>query len=290
MNNNKPVIALSDKQASIVHVDSAWTVLQPLAAVKGQQVLIALYEQLLVQSMLSDLSSNDTIVVLDVAESMRAALTRRCGEKGVVLVVLSTSVSSRAKNVTCVYKHESRRSIRAKLPSAIFRFVTMSTAEITAKEIAACLPPRCDVMTLESLTDDHSHITNTSFGGLDSEVTRLLKIGCSHVKAERYNIELHKVRSATPTQLSSLEVVDKKLSLVDWTSDVEVPVRVQPAPTLVKFSADKTYWLVGLTGGLGLSICRWMIDRGAKYLVMTSRNPKIDTSWWRKSRPWAQLC
>ena len=40
-----------------------------------------------------------------------------------------------------------------------------------------------------------------------------------------------------------------------------------------------TYWLVGLTGGLGLSLCRWMISRGAKYIVISSRNPKIDPRW-----------
>ncbi|KAL8856077.1 MAG: hypothetical protein Q9178_007272 [Gyalolechia marmorata] len=38
--------------------------------------------------------------------------------------------------------------------------------------------------------------------------------------------------------------------------------------------------LVGwIDWGLGLSICRWMIDRGAECIVTTSRNPKIEPSW-----------
>lgn len=278
-NNNKPVVALSDKQSSIIHVEAAWTVQQPLANAKGKKTLIALYEQLLVQSILRDLCPNDTLVVLDVAESMRGALNRRCGEKGVILSVLSTSRFSRTKDVTCIYSHESRRSIRSKLPSKISRFVTMSADDITAGEILSCLPHRCDVVTLDSLTGDRSHTTKVDTIEQGSEIARLLKTGYLHVKAEQHNVELHKVRSATPTEVSESSITSKAPLLVEWKTDEELPVRVKPAPTLVRFAADKTYWLVGLTGGLGLSICRWMIDRGAEYIVMTSRNPKIEPSW-----------
>ena len=142
-NKDKRVVALSDKQSSIIHVEAARTVHQPLANTKGKKMLVALYEQLLVQSILRDLCPNDTLVVLDVAESMRGALNRRCREKGVVLSVLSTSRLSRTKHVTCTYSHESRRSIRSKLPSKISRFVTMSTDDTTAGEILCCLPHRC---------------------------------------------------------------------------------------------------------------------------------------------------
>ena len=276
---NKPVLALSDKQASIIHVEASWTVQQTLADAKGKKMLIALYEQLLVQSILRDLSLNDSLVVLDVAESMRGALNRRCGEKGVSLSVLSTSRSSRAKDITRIHSHEPRRSIRSKLPTKISRFVTMSTDDITAGEILSCLPPRCDVMTLDSLTGDGSNTTKVDTIDQASEIGRLLKTGYLHVKAEQHSVELHKVSSATPTEVSGSTIRSKTPVLVDWKTEEELPVRVQPAPTLVRFPADKTYWLVGLTGGLGLSICRWMIDRGAKYIVMTSRNPRIEHSW-----------
>ncbi|KAL8848143.1 MAG: hypothetical protein Q9221_006829 [Calogaya cf. arnoldii] len=278
-NNNKPVVALSDKQSSIIHVEAAWTVQQPLTNAKGKKMLIALYEQLLVQSILRDLCTHDTLVVLDVADSMRGALHRRCGEKGVILSVLSTSRLSRPKDVTCIYSHESRRSIRSKLPSKISRFVTMSSDDITAGEIQSCLPHRCDVVTLDSLTGDRSHTMKADTIDQGSEIARLLKTGYLHVKTEQFNVELHKVPSATPAEVSEASITSKAPLLVEWKTDEVLPVRVQPAPMLVRFAADKTYWLVGLTGGLGLSICRWMIERGAKYIVMTSRNPKIERSW-----------
>ncbi|KAH8701329.1 hypothetical protein GQ44DRAFT_785142 [Phaeosphaeriaceae sp. PMI808] len=45
------------------------------------------------------------------------------------------------------------------------------------------------------------------------------------------------------------------------------------------FHSDKTYWLVGLTGDLGLSLCAYMHEKGAKHIVISSRNPKVDGNW-----------
>ncbi|KAK8078355.1 hypothetical protein PG996_004525 [Apiospora saccharicola] len=42
---------------------------------------------------------------------------------------------------------------------------------------------------------------------------------------------------------------------------------------------DKTYWLVGLSGALGISLCDWMIGHGARHMVITSRNPQIAHEW-----------
>ena len=277
--SGKPIIALSDKQSSVVSVDRDWIVPRPPTAIEGQQMLVVLYEQLMAQSMISSLSMGDTLVVLDITDSMKAALTRRCREKGLSLLALSTTSFSSAKDVVKLYENESQRSIRSKLPKKISRFINLSTAKMIAKEITACLPAHCDVMTVESLTDDRSFITNTSFVGLDSIIPNLLKTACAHVKAERYSTELHRIVSATPANISRGQATSKALSLVDWASAAELPVCIQPAPSIVRFSDDKTYWLVGLTGGLGLSICRWMIDRGAKHVVMTSRNPNVDASW-----------
>ncbi|KAL8840015.1 MAG: hypothetical protein Q9170_001499 [Blastenia crenularia] len=275
----KPTIALSYKQSSVIRVDRAWTVPGPFAAVEGQQMLVALYEQLLVQSAVSHLRYSDVLVVLDVTESTKTALSRRCGEKGVTLVILSSSGLNRAKDVTYVSEHGSKRSLQSKIPTNTSRFVNMATAGRLAEQILACLPSQCDIMTPASLTDLQPSVTRNSLVGLDSEVSMLLKTACAHVYAERYNVELHKVRCRTPLELCSQDTMDTSLSLVDWASEAQLPVRIQSAPALVTFSAERTYWMVGLTGGLGLSICRWMIDRGAKYLVMTSRNPKIDASW-----------
>jgi hybrid polyketide synthase/nonribosomal peptide synthetase ACE1 len=69
-------------------------------------------------------------------------------------------------------------------------------------------------------------------------------------------------------------------SILTWeSSSLSVPLK----PVTSSFNPDRTYWLVGLSGDLGLSIADWMIGRGAKNLVITSRNPKVSQSWQKSA-------
>jgi hybrid polyketide synthase/nonribosomal peptide synthetase ACE1 len=65
-------------------------------------------------------------------------------------------------------------------------------------------------------------------------------------------------------------------SIIRWTTPGTVPLEIKPIDHNRLFSAQRTYLLVGLTGDLGLSICQWMVDNGARHLVIASRNPKVD--------------
>lgn len=70
------------------------------------------------------------------------------------------------------------------------------------------------------------------------------------------------------------------LAVVDWTSSsTDFPARVTRFDTRPLFRGDRTYWICGLSGALGISLCDWMIGRGVRHLVLTSRNPRIDPAW-----------
>lgn len=47
--------------------------------------------------------------------------------------------------------------------------------------------------------------------------------------------------------------------------------RSRPQPGQPKVRADGTYLITGGTGGLGLTVARWLVDLGARHLVLTSR-------------------
>lgn len=72
---------------------------------------------------------------------------------------------------------------------------------------------------------------------------------------------------------------DLHLQIVDWTQSEQVLVYTQQASAQVNLSAHKTYLLVGMTGDLGQSVCHWMITRGARNHVLTSRTPKVEVAW-----------
>lgn len=64
-------------------------------------------------------------------------------------------------------------------------------------------------------------------------------------------------------------------TVIDWRSVDTIPVKTHPLRYDKIFSANKTYLLIGLSGDLGLSIAEWMVDHGARYVVVSSRNPKV---------------
>ncbi|KAI5364416.1 putative secondary metabolism biosynthetic enzyme [Alternaria postmessia] len=58
-----------------------------------------------------------------------------------------------------------------------------------------------------------------------------------------------------------------------------LPVTVKPLEPKGLFLPDKTYLMIGMTGDLGRSLCRWMAEHGARYVVLTSRNAEVDSAW-----------
>lgn len=81
--------------------------------------------------------------------------------------------------------------------------------------------------------------------------------------------------ASIPSEHSAVE----PLTVVDWASTSAVSARARPVDSLVSFPGNKTYWLVGLTGGVGLSLCEWMVQRGARSFVISSRSPNIEAAW-----------
>lgn len=74
------------------------------------------------------------------------------------------------------------------------------------------------------------------------------------------------------------------LTVVDWASTSAVSARACPVDSLVSFPDNRTYWLVGLTGGVGVSLCEWMVQRGARSFVISSRSPNIEAAWLDEMR------
>ncbi|KAK6210523.1 hypothetical protein LQW54_006131 [Pestalotiopsis sp. IQ-011] len=55
-------------------------------------------------------------------------------------------------------------------------------------------------------------------------------------------------------------------------ADPQTLVPVVPAPYLSTFDPDKVYLLIGCLGGLGRSLSRWMMTRGARHFVFLGRS------------------
>lgn len=72
--------------------------------------------------------------------------------------------------------------------------------------------------------------------------------------------------------------------IISWETTHPLSLLVQPPDTSVLFDSAKTYLMIGMAGGLGLSVCAWALQHGVKQMVITSRKPTIHPQWLANAR------
>jgi acyl transferase domain-containing protein/NADPH:quinone reductase-like Zn-dependent oxidoreductase/SAM-dependent methyltransferase/acyl carrier protein len=126
---------------------------------------------------------------------------------------------------------------------------------------------------------------NISFFAIDLErvtaekptlISELFEELMEHFKAGRLHPLLHSVfplidaPRAFRLMWHARHIGKIVLSLLPQT----LPVEHQPSQRL-HFRADATYLITGGLGGFGLSIARWMVERGSRYLALTGRKGAV---------------
>ncbi|KAK4211242.1 KR domain-containing protein [Rhypophila decipiens] len=80
-------------------------------------------------------------------------------------------------------------------------------------------------------------------------------------------------------QLTSIALYSLAETVLDWVTTSPVSVQIMPVESHIFLSSHKTYWLTGLSHGLGLSLCEWLFRRGARHIAISSRRPSIPNTW-----------
>ena len=181
-----------------------------------------------------------------------------------------------------IHPSASDRAISRLLPSRISAFVdfeAQTESKSISDRIVLLLPAYCRRDNLKTLFVSKAWLPPSSHVG---EICESLKEAVA--RASSALVETSKTSHNTQTiipadSLAGIDSKPKPYSIIDWTSASHIPVHIQPIDTQITFTDQKTYWLVGLTGGLGLSLCEWMVRHGAKFFVISSRRPNVDTSW-----------
>ncbi|KAL7772833.1 hypothetical protein CFE70_002796 [Pyrenophora teres f. teres 0-1] len=178
------------------------------------------------------------------------------------------------------------RAIAAILPSHKSIFLNCERYTGLSNVVARIMTLRARVYTVQTLNEyfspsasDHGTLNHIPCGQLLHEAVQY----ASHYLTTSSALCLHhQVVTLPVADIASGKTgvgSDAMHSVVDWNTAHEIPVKIRNIQDHVFFSGKKTYWLAGLSGGLGLSLCEWMIRRGARHIVITSRDPKIARSW-----------
>ncbi|KAK2022912.1 beta-ketoacyl synthase domain-containing protein [Colletotrichum zoysiae] len=277
-------LGLSNSVASVVNIAKSDMVSCPVPLESAAMFLTEVAAHLLMPALTGSLVRGDTLVFHNASESVRAPLSRLVRAIGIQLICTTTSPEQAAKHTDLLHvgRYMRQSEARALLPPDISRCVDFTSRDGGGSLIVSCLPSRVPVIGVASLFSKAANVNRAPDNNVNDVLVRATAEVLSALESRSQD------RSSTttePTNQVNLQDIEEyngadTLTIVDWNAST-VSLTIQPAT--VRFRPHGTYWLVGLSGDLGISIADWMIRNGAKYLVITSRTPRVDEAWLRSA-------
>ncbi|CZS79166.1 unnamed protein product [Fusarium graminearum] len=306
VNTGEKKLCLSTENRSRVTVHSSWTeTLKQEHDVADGQYMSFIVADMIVQQIMYMLPPTGILLLHEPDPGLASLLTRQLANIG-RKVVFTTTRSDKSTNLLSkanwIFMHPrlNKRLIESALPHGVTFFIDCGQAEDVIHEgshgkdhglglrLHNSLSRTCVKRTLQDLTSRTASVAPHEATG---EVVKLLHRITTFAAAQ-----LNSVPDGAPLKVKSLsEIVSRAKTralataegcstgpfcLVNWHAESQVPISVAPVWDRDDlFRSDRTYWMLGLTGDLGRSLAEFMISRGARHVVLSSRTPQPDEMW-----------
>ncbi|KAI0424582.1 hypothetical protein F5Y09DRAFT_353266 [Xylaria sp. FL1042] len=90
------------------------------------------------------------------------------------------------------------------------------------------------------------------------------------------------ISTVSLSEVQSRSNTTELFQIVDWKRDSNAPQVISHTIDEPVVFPDKTYFLFGMTRDFGHSLCRFLLERGARHIVLASRNPDTSPHWVRE--------
>ena len=274
-------LALLSSLTSIVKVPRESAVPCDLSRFSEDAILTLTAAQLVAMTIIDPVLAGQKLVVYNASGVIAQAITVQASKKGVEVLFVTDSVDAASIPSSWIQlsPYVGRSELSRTIPANLVCFVSLST-DVSENELTylSILSPYCHRENTKTLYSPRAIDTGTSSPAISRQI---LERAIQYVPNAEYK--------STSKEVGLEELVNKErlkdpLTVINWTAATVVPARVSRFDTKPLFRTDRTYWLCGLSGALGISLCDWMIDRGVRNLVLTSRNPKVDLAWIKDHR------
>lgn len=272
------VVALSDSNASHVQVPSRQVIHVGNREECAKSLLLNISANIVAVTLLSDLVQGSAVLVYEPPSLYVESLRDQAAAVGISLTFASTKAAPRVGGIRWIYLHkrETERSLLQKLPtniSVLYDLVADQNPASLSRRLVRCLPPSCSIRSPDNLFQNVA----TPMSALSTQAA--MQILAEAVKAVHKSSDIDRMPVLTGHEILSSKSAPETNAVIDWTTDSLITSRIRPIESDDLFVGDKTYLLIGLAGDMGRSIARFMVERGARHLVLSSRVPKIDQRW-----------
>ncbi|PTB61706.1 polyketide synthase [Trichoderma citrinoviride] len=209
-----------------------------------------------------------SVLLFEADDSLAASVKAELAAVGSKTILASTHGHGHPTNDIKIHALASKRAIQRLVPRDVQLYIDCSLgASPAAATLAQSMPSKCIVRQLSA------DLVQEALRGAAKPVAELLGEACASS-----DIEATAVPLIPAAKLAGAGAISLKTQpyITDWKTQVSISTTIQPLNLDGLFKPDKTYFMAGMAGGLGLSICQWMIRNGAKHMVITSRRPQVD--------------
>ncbi|KAI0398721.1 putative polyketide synthase [Xylaria palmicola] len=260
--------------------------LPSLPNVSMSHYLSTLASHLIVAGVIDRLYSGQMLVVHNVPRIIVQAFHRQAAAKG-ILVIYTTDLTGNDIPTSWVrlppYLTEADIEISL-LPAKMSMFVGFSYEGTQSfdneKKLIKYLEGRChSFITTNRLCSLTASDVGPVPAGIVSSILRRTMEAVAQVMGEQ---EIDKLASPSIRLEALVNSVHPRnlLTAVEWATTAPLPVHVTRLDSKPMFRGNgSTYWIIGMSRALGISLADWLISKGVVNLVITSRDPNIDQRW-----------
>ncbi|TGJ86271.1 hypothetical protein E0Z10_g2470 [Xylaria hypoxylon] len=247
----------------------------------GAAFLFLVVMKLMIIGSLSCLTHGDVLLVHNPHPSFGTILERELGVRGIRTLITTDDMHSCNAEWIYIGRHTPSRAIQDCIPRQVSVLIDCNIPNGRSSAVAGLrshITSTCKEMAIGDLMRDYAELrpgasNDITLSAVEVAVADALK----EIRIGRHPMPT--IQTLRPPDLNSVNCREGFSAVVDWDCNSSMPIRIQPIGSQPLFSNSKTYWLAGLSGGLGLSLCEWMISRGARYIVISSRRPNVDPNW-----------
>ncbi|KAH9810134.1 Hybrid NRPS-PK synthetase [Teratosphaeria destructans] len=276
VNSNSPVLAIASEHSSLVSVPRASALYSgtttPCTAERLRTWAHLILARHILGIIASRSSSQESKVIIHGASAALAHALRQLAKGQSNLAFTQSTAGSKSSSANVIYLHPRSSSyiLRRSLPPRIGYVVILKEDDGVADKLMSMFPGhKIDLDALSSNLD-------------------LLQIAASEHSIDQVlaaDQSVPGIENTAPLPVSHLPGSSGSLlaypSVIDWSPENALPlqVTVKPIDGHGLLHAHKSYLMVGLVSTLGRSICRWMIENGARHIALASRSANVDSLW-----------
>lgn len=272
-NTNDAVLALSETDSSFLQTPANALFKLGDSESCNADTLVHIASSLIASYVLPTILAHGTTLVLGASPRIAEAISRAAEQQScnVVFVEVGKMAQTQRQGWITLHPQAASRVISRLIPRDVVTLLCLSNEG--TETVLPHLPKHCAIQNFDtSIIPANCAEAVAAIG----DAFTSFKAAPSACMEEMLPVDVVNIKDAPEKILARRSRLS---AVLDWTRHEQVNCIVPPLNASNIFSPSKTYFLVGMAGELGQSLCRFMVRGGARYIVLASRNPTKDPHW-----------